>query len=351
MKEKKAFTLVELLGVIVILGLIAIATFPNIITLLKKYGEKDYERFVKDLQLVTESYVNDNIDKLNLKEPGDVEFIELGDLVNAGYLSKKKINPKTEKEIELNTTMMVTVLNDKTRNYEYTGVVNGIQNYRINNLKVMYDGYNKLKENNGQIIWEDVMGNIAGVLINGAGVEDWYDNRIKLYDIANYIQIPGSSSLIPYDSDVTIEIVYEIPSEGQDLTFRNQGLGLYYFDLYTDGLILSMVRNSTDTANYWPAATSLAMRQINKVHTLAVTMKKNEDLINFNYYGDGKALQMSSATGLKYNNDDFTIGKDYTTEASVVNIYGFRLYDAALTEEEIAKNHEIDINRYSWRGK
>ena len=28
------------------------------------------------------------MDKLNLEEPGDVEFIELGEMVDAGYLNK-----------------------------------------------------------------------------------------------------------------------------------------------------------------------------------------------------------------------------------------------------------------------
>lgn len=350
MKRDKAFTLVELLGVLVILGLIAIVSFPNIISSLKKYSDKDYERFLKDLELVTESYVNDHIEKFNLNEPGDSVFIELGEMVSNGYLNRKMINPKTKKEININTTMLVTVLNDYTRSYEYTGAVNGIYNYHTSNLKVMYDGYNKLKSENGQIIWKDVMGNINGVIVNANNVDSWNNYRIKLDDTRNYISVPGSSSLISTSSEVTIEIVYEIPPTGENITFKNQGLGLYYFDLYTDGLIRSMIRNTSNTDNEWPVATSQNMRQINKVHTLTVTMKKSGSNYVFNYYGDGQALTMSNNTGLKNGNSDFTIGKDYTTDASNVYIYAFRLYNTALTAEVIAKNYQIDMNRYNWRG-
>ena len=88
MRNKKAFTLVELLSILVVLGLIVLVTFPNIITSIQKTTEKEYKRFLKDVELVAERYVEGNMDKLNLEEPGDVEFIELGEMVDAGYLNK-----------------------------------------------------------------------------------------------------------------------------------------------------------------------------------------------------------------------------------------------------------------------
>ena len=141
MRNKKAFTLVELLSILVVLGLIVLVTFPNIITSIQKTTEKEYKRFLKDVELVAERYVEGNMDKLNLEEPGDVEFIELGEMVDAGYLNKKLINPKTEKAIDLRTTVLVAVLNDYTKSYEYTGTVASINNYVASQLKVMYDGY------------------------------------------------------------------------------------------------------------------------------------------------------------------------------------------------------------------
>ncbi len=351
MRSEKAFTLVELLGILVVLGLITLVAFPSIITSIKRSNDKEYERFLKDLELVAETYVNENIDNFNLSEPGDVEFIELGDMVDAGYLNKRMVNPKTKKEIALNTTVLVTVLNDNTRSYEYTGTVNGIYNYNISNLKVMYDGYNKPAEDNGKIVWNDIIGNNNGEVVNADINEVWNNNKIKLGTTNNYIKVINSSSLIPADSEVTIEIVYEIYDDEATTKFRNAGLGLYYFDLYGDGLIRSMVRNSADSANNWPSATSASMAQINKVHTLTVTMNKNGSLFDFNYFGDGKPLTMSSKTGLKLNNNDFKIGQDYTTDYSPVYIHGFRLYNKALSDAEILNNYKIDMNRYNWRKK
>ncbi|MDD2181169.1 MAG: prepilin-type N-terminal cleavage/methylation domain-containing protein [Bacilli bacterium] len=350
MKNIKAFTLIELLGVLVVLGLIVLVAFPNIITSMKKSTDKEYERFVKDIQLVAESYVDQNGTKFDFNEPGDVHFIELGKLVEEGYLNKKTINPKTESNVDLNTTVIVTLLNDNTKSYEYTGTAAGIHNYVIPNLKVMYDGYKRPTANESVIIWEDLMGNINGELMNGEGLLDWNNNRIKLGGTNNYINVPGSSGLIPFASEVTIEIVYMAFEDSPNGQLSNAGLGHHYYNLYYEtGIIRSMVRNSDDTDNLWPEATSVPMTIPNTVHTMTVTMSKNGSFINFNYFGDGKPLTTSSETGLKSGNNDFTIGKDHETNTTAAYIYAFRLYDTALSDEDIKNNYQIDMNRFNWR--
>lgn len=351
MRNKKAFTLVELLSILVVLGLIVLVTFPNIITSIQKTTEKEYKRFLKDVELVAERYVEGNMDKLNLEEPGDVEFIELGEMVDAGYLNKKLINPKTEKAIDLRTTVLVAVLNDYTKSYEYTGTVASINNYVASQLKVMYDGYKKPIVDGDKFVWKDVIGNIDGELKNFSSIDDWNNNRIKLDGGNKYINALGSSSVISSSSEVTIEIVYEIMQDHTDKQLLNTGLGLSYFNLYyNNGLIRSMVRDSANTADLWPQTTKTSMVSPNKVHTLTLKISKNGSLFDFNYFGNGQPLLTSSKTGLKNtNNNDFRIGNDSISGESHVYIYAFRLYNRALNNEEIEKNYQIDMNRYNWR--
>lgn len=345
--KKKGFTLVELLGVIVILGLIALIAYPSVMSSLKRGIEKDYERFLMDLQLATESYVNDNLDNFNLLEPGDNKFIELAELVENEYLNKKMVNPKTKEQINLKTTMLVTVLYNYTKSYEYTKTEAGINNYVYNSLMVMYDGYKKPYMDNNKLMWGSVVNDYEGEIIN-SGIGVWNSDNIKLDERCNYIKVINSNNIIPNDSETTIEIVYKsIYNESPIL--KNSGLGLYYFDLYANGLIMSMVRNSDNTANFWPQATSLKMVESNKLHTLGVIMSKNGNNFDFNYYGDGVKLETSSVTGQKHNNTEFLIGKDYTNDSSLIYIYGFRLYNKALSEEEMLNNYKIDLNRYNWR--
>lgn len=351
MRNKKAFTLVELLSILVVLGLIVLVTFPNIITSIQKTTGKEYKRFLKDVELVAERYVEGNMDKLNLEEPGDVEFIELGEMVDAGYLNKKLINPKTEKAIDLRTTVLVAVLNDYTKSYEYTGTVASINNYAASQLKVMYDGYKKPIVDGDKFVWKDVIGNIDGELKNFSSIDDWNNNRIKLDGGNKYINALGSSSVISSSSEVTIEIVYEIMQDHTDKQLLNTGLGLSYFNLYyNNGLIRSMVRDSANTADLWPQTTKTSMVSPNKVHTLTLKISKNGSLFDFNYFGNGQPLLTSSKTGLKNtNNNDFRIGNDSISGESHAYIYAFRLYNRALNNEEIEKNYQIDMNRYNWR--
>lgn len=347
---KKGFTLVELLGVIAIIGIMALITVPIITNNLKSASKTDYEKFKNNLYLAAETYIENNSEKYNLNEPDDFVFIELQELVNNEYLNKKTINPLTKEPIVLTNTILVRILNDYTKGYEFTGTDANIRNYVLKDLKIHYDGYYKPIINDNQLIWKDLLNNSDGEIINGDGVSDWQENRIKLDNIDNYILSLQSSQVIPNDIDTTIEIVYGIKDKVEPTLLRNEGLGLYYFNLYSDGLIRSMVRNQSDSSNYWPAAVEKQMTDKSLMHTLTISMKQNEDFFDFQYYGDGRKLAMTFTNGKKSGHDNFKIGKDYQAELkSSVYIYSFRVYDRALEEEEIVKNHNVDKNRFDWR--
>ena len=117
----KAFTLVELLAVIVILGIIAFLIFPNVSKTIEESREKAYARQISILEQAAQKYTKENIDKLS----SDKRCISIDTLISSGYIAAKDkdngkyvvLNPKTDEPLSGG----VQVKYDDTYNqYEYT---------------------------------------------------------------------------------------------------------------------------------------------------------------------------------------------------------------------------------------
>ncbi len=86
MKNKNAFTLVEMLAVIVILGLIMIVTFPKILEMVtKQEGQVDIAK-EKMISSAVETYLNENRNVYPARE-GKNYCVNVSDLEAGGYLS------------------------------------------------------------------------------------------------------------------------------------------------------------------------------------------------------------------------------------------------------------------------
>lgn len=53
---KKGFTLVELIGVIAVLGIILLVTIPTLTSTLRSNSDQKYENTLQDIYLATEQY-------------------------------------------------------------------------------------------------------------------------------------------------------------------------------------------------------------------------------------------------------------------------------------------------------
>ena len=111
---KKGFTLVELLGVITILGVIALVIIPVVENSNKKVKAKAYEAQKDAIILALKDYRTDHPEDFYNT---NVVNLTLGDLKNLGYIDYDLKNPKTENCISNDLKLKI----EKDRNtYEYS---------------------------------------------------------------------------------------------------------------------------------------------------------------------------------------------------------------------------------------
>lgn len=113
MKNKKAFTLTELLAVIIILAVVMSITVPIVTKQMDKYEKKLCQTQYQSILKAARSYGADHALELESKNT-----ITLEDLIKGGYLESKKIkDPVTKKEISSTLEIKITKLNNS---YEYS---------------------------------------------------------------------------------------------------------------------------------------------------------------------------------------------------------------------------------------
>ena len=118
--KNKGFTLVELLGVFVVLAIMLIVTVPAITSSLKSADQKEYDSFVNNIIDSAELYVETNREKFpELSSIGGVSAVPIRDLIDSGFLKENTINPDTDEVVDRTELVGLYVNDDKTIYYEY----------------------------------------------------------------------------------------------------------------------------------------------------------------------------------------------------------------------------------------
>ena len=120
MKKKNGFTLIEIMGAISIIVLLAIIAVPIIEKNVKKGKEQASEIQIKNIELAAQNWVSDNKAELaNYFTSNTVKKITLKELIDNGYIENDTIkDPVNNKEYSLNySTIEITYISKN--NYDY----------------------------------------------------------------------------------------------------------------------------------------------------------------------------------------------------------------------------------------
>ena len=171
MKSKKGFTLVELLGVIILIGLIILAISSPIISLINNNSKKLDESALKLLYLTTEKFM-ENDSRTYVKTNGNVYYISLEQLIKRGLLEEDYLDAYSEDVLSKYTQIKVTVQNN---NFTYEISKDSLENISeiCNSMQInqtyMYNGGKYIKGNidNNYVLFNGLTFRIMGINSDG----------------------------------------------------------------------------------------------------------------------------------------------------------------------------------------
>lgn len=116
--NKKGFTLIEVIGVIAVLSLMLLVAVPALTKTLKRNERQQYDDYINNLKLATETYIVKNID--SFPELNDIHgkvYVGIDFLLKNEYITEIKKDPKLRDDEQPNS-VLVTLNADGTFNYE-----------------------------------------------------------------------------------------------------------------------------------------------------------------------------------------------------------------------------------------
>ena len=97
--NKKGFTLIEIIAIIILLSVIALITYPVINNLITEGKEKLYEKQINELERLSNTWVTKNTNKLKTEE-GYTYNLSFEELNEQGFISDEQVkNPKTGQKL------------------------------------------------------------------------------------------------------------------------------------------------------------------------------------------------------------------------------------------------------------
>lgn len=124
MSKNRGFTLVEVIGVIIILSLIMIVAVPSLTRTLKRNEQKKYDTYLDNVKLAAENHFVRTI-----LPSGDIEYpyeFTLGDLIDNGYITEVITNPSNNnKKLSRDTKISINKEVDGTFSYDVTECYSG----------------------------------------------------------------------------------------------------------------------------------------------------------------------------------------------------------------------------------
>ena len=119
--KRRGFTLIELIGIVVIIGLILLVAVPTINNVIERSEENKKQEALNNIYMATENYLMANYDEYSsLDNIGASEYIYVMDLINQQYMDIDELNPNDDESFDSKDVVKVTRNEDNTFSYELT---------------------------------------------------------------------------------------------------------------------------------------------------------------------------------------------------------------------------------------
>jgi len=99
MKNKKGFTLVEILVSIGLLALLGSVIAISLNRVFKDNNKKHYNEYVEKIKSSAMLFVNNTVDIINDLNDNSFKIITIGDLIDNGYVNDTLVNPSTDEKV------------------------------------------------------------------------------------------------------------------------------------------------------------------------------------------------------------------------------------------------------------
>ena len=224
------------------------------------------------------------------------------------------------------------------------GTIN-LPGYASNGIILHLDAISNTRNGNNtsSSVWEDLSGNDNDFTMISDGAVTFNDNYVRFNGVSGMkiIDFSKFETLMSTSNCFTLEIVFDFDDVSNAPIFVNNSDLTISFG-YWSGYIIT---NADDIGRY-----SWHNNDFHKDASFtAITYKTSSDGTDI-LYKDGVLLDRNSTVSDFYNSNGETvyIGTDDSGTAIYSgNIRSIRLYDRALTEDEIYQNRQLDIERFN----
>ena len=274
-----------------------------------------------------------------------------------GYIDKWEVKYKLKEEANWNTSQDLSFVVNQQGTYEIQIENNDIKSgliqetikkeYVKNGLLLHYDAINNIGEGDDNHstttnVWKDLSGHGNDAQLNNFFDNEnskWNDNYLQLDGINDYAEVADNNSITP--TAQTIEIVFNRTGNTEHL-----GRGIIFVKWYGYTVELNPINSSNQfTVAYGRNngyLNSNKMLLLNRPYSLTLTHEQNLSKM----YIDTIYENQQEVVPINYNSTNLLIGKYNDTTVTKANIYAIRMYDRALTQDEIKSNYEIDKIRF-----